>query len=213
MRVQKTVIIYYKMCWNSRVSMNTFLISTFAVLLAYGNGNIDFFKVAFFMSFISLQFIEFMIWDKTLSNRLVSQIGLFLIMCQPILSILLINNKKIIIPVLLCYAIFLIILFTFICPLQNIDFRSIKAKNGHLSWKWLSFPIVVILIWMGFLLFKFIYNKEWILLAFMIILVLSSLLLFYKTETWGSMWCWVSNVIAIYLIYKIFANEFCLTSF
>jgi hypothetical protein len=197
------------MCWNETVSINTFLLSTFSVLLALGNNIISPTHALFYMSFMIMQFIEFLIWRKSFSNKTLSMIALIIILTQPIFSLLIIENYNYRINLLISYIIFIFLLLTIIKPWNAIDFRSIKALNGHLAWKWLNFPFYVIVIWMFFFFIGFVLNKRLITGSLVLSMVIISYLLFYKTETWGSIWCHMSNIIAIVLIYYVFKKEFC----
>ena len=61
------------MCWNQYVSLNTFLFSTFILLLIFYNNKYSIYKIKelnniyayfFLMSFITMQLIEFFIWKN-----------------------------------------------------------------------------------------------------------------------------------------------------
>jgi hypothetical protein len=41
------------------------------------------------------------------------------------------------------------------------------------------------------------------------IFLIVSVILFKETKTWGSMWCWISNVASFHLILRVFYNDFC----
>lgn len=196
------------MCWNASVSLNTFLLSTFSVLLALMNNIIEPIRALFYMSFFIIQFMEFLIWKQMFSNKLLSIITFIIIFLQPIFSLILINDKNLLFLLLILYLLFIIILLI-IKPLNKIDFRSIKAKNGHLAWKWLNFPIYIIIIWALFFLIRFIIEKNYIGIIFIISTIVLSYITYYKYETWGSIWCWVANIIALFLIYKVFKKEIC----
>ena len=136
------------MCWNASVSLNTYIFGLFASSFAYYNGATDLLGFLLFQSFIIMQLIEYFIWSKTFSNRLLSQIALFAILCQPVLNILKIQKMPKLIPYLLvAYFIFIIIVYTIITPLNTLEFSSVPSKNGHLAWKWFSWNIYIIVIW------------------------------------------------------------------
>ena len=72
------------MCWNQYVSINTFIFSIFVLILIAFNNKYSPYKVKefdsifvyiFFISFISMQLIEFFIWrnleDKKLNKHLI----------------------------------------------------------------------------------------------------------------------------------------------
>jgi len=198
------------MCWNASVSLNTFVFSVFALLFSYFNGEAKIIGVIFYLSFIIMQLIEYFVWSKTYSNRLLSQIALLVIFFQPILNILNIEEKPELIPyLLLTYFIFVIIVYTCIIPLNTVNFSMVPSKNGHLSWKWLNFNLLIILIWFVFLSSRWIIDKMYITLIFITIFLIISIILYKDTQTWGSMWCWVCNFSSFYLILKVFYKDIC----
>jgi hypothetical protein len=155
-----------------------------------------------------MQLIEYFIWKKNFSNKLLSQIAYIFILAQPLFGILMIDNIKLKNISLICYIIFLIILFI-INPWSSIEFKMEKASNGHLSWKWLNIPSFMLIIWLLFLSLKSIISKDWISVFSMNTFAIISYILFYKTLTWGSLWCWISNILALYLIGDVFYHDFC----
>ena len=195
------------MCWNASISINTFLFSTFAVILAFGNNILSLVQVFFYMSFISMQFIEYLIWSKTFSNKSLSIAALLLILLQPVCSSICIKDKNLLVPLLIGYSIFVAYIFT---RWNTIDFRSIKSSNGHLSWKWLDFPLICVLIWMFFFFISFIINKTYLMFILVLIVVVVCYVLFRDTQTWGSLWCWIVNIMAIVLLYFVFAKDICI---
>ena len=198
------------MCWNASVSLNTYIFGLFASSFAYYNGITNILGFIFYQSFIIIQLIEYFIWSKTFSNKLLSQIALFFILCQPILNIIKIETLPEIIPYLLiAYFVFIIILYTIIIPLNTIQFSSVQSKNGHLSWKWLNWNIYIIAIWYAFLSLRWIIDKMYLTLIFVTIFLIISIILYKETNTWGSMWCWISNIISFYFILAVFYKDFC----
>ena len=199
------------MCWNASVSLNTFVFSVFALLFSYYNGEAKIIGVIFYLSFIIMQLIEYLVWSKTfsISNRLLSQIALLVIFFQPIFNILNIDEKKDLIPYLLIAYIIFALPYIIIIPLNSAEFSMVPSKNGHLSWKWLNFNLLIILIWFIFLSSRWIIDKMYITLIFVAIVLIISIILFRDTRTWGSMWCWICNFISFYLILSVFYNNMC----
>ena len=198
------------MCWNASVSLNTYIFGLFASSFAYYNGTTDLLGFLLFQSFIIMQLIEYFIWSKTFSNSLLSQIALFAILCQPVLNILKIQKMPKLIPYLLvAYFIFIIIVYTIITPLNTLEFSSVPSKNGHLAWKWFSWNIYIIVIWFAFLSVRWIIDKMYIILAFVTTALIISIILYKETKTWGSMWCWIANIISFYIIGLVFYRDFC----
>jgi hypothetical protein len=198
------------MCWNASVSLNTYALGLFASLFSYYNGFDNILSVIFYQSFIIIQLIEYFIWTKTFSNKLLSQIGLFIIICQPILNIIKIEQLPEVIPyILIAYIIFIVILYTHVLPLNTVNFSTLPSKNGHLSWKWLNWNIYIIFIWYAFLSIRWIIDKMYPVLTIISTLLIITLILYKDTNTFGSLWCWTINIISFYLIFQVFYKDFC----
>ena len=198
------------MCWNASVSLNTYIFGLFASLFSYYNGFGNILSVIFYQSFIIMQLIEYFIWTKAFSNKLLSQIGFFVIMCQPIFNIIKIEQLPQVIPyILAAYIIFIVILYTFIVPFNTIDFSMVPSKNGHLSWKWLDLNIYIIFIWYAFLSIRWIIDRMYLVLTIITALLIITLVLYKDTNTFGSMWCWTANIISFYLIFEVFYKNIC----
>jgi hypothetical protein len=198
------------MCWNASVSLNTYLLGLFASIFSYYNGIGNFLSVLFYQSFIIIQLIEYFIWTKTFSNRLLSQIAFIIIYFQPILNIIKIEKNKKLIPYLLvAYITFIIILYTAFIPLNTINYSSVPSKNGHLSWNWLDINIYIIFIWYAFLSIRWIIDKMYLTLIFVTIFLIITIILYKDTNTFGSIWCWACNIISFYLIFAVFYKDYC----
>jgi hypothetical protein len=198
------------MCWNASVSLNTYIFGLFASLFSYYNGFGNILSVIFYQSFIIMQLIEYFVWTKSFSNKLLSQIGLFVIMCQPIFNIIKIEQSPQVIPyILAAYIIFIVILYTFIVPLNTVIFSTVPSKNGHLSWKWLDLNIYIIFIWYAFLSIRWIIDRMYLVLTIITALLIITLVLYKDTNTFGSMWCWTANIISFYLIFEVFYKNIC----
>ena len=197
------------MCWNSKVSLNTFLFSLFGISFAYFNNVIDIFIYLFFLSFISIQLVEYFTWkninDKKM-NTFLSQIALFLIIIQAPLFIF---SRKIT-NELKAFLIGLYIFFIIFCILNyTIDFSMKKAINGHLAWNWLNFPLSIILIWVTFSFGLILYEERYIEFILYLLLFLTIYYTYYKYNTWGSLWCWIANLLALKLIIQVFLDYKC----
>jgi len=198
------------MCWNASVSLNTYALGLFASSLSLYNGDSNIRGFIFYNSILIIQLIEYFIWSKTFSNRLLSQIALFVILCQPILNIIKIERQPELVPYLLAgYLLFIIIVYTTLRPLNTIDFSSVPSKNGHLAWNWFDWNIYMIIIWYIFMSSRWIIDNMYFTLVVITIFLIVSIILFKETKTWGSMWCWLANVVSFYLILRVFYNDFC----
>jgi len=196
------------MCWNPKVSLNTFLFSLFGISFALFNNVIGIFDFLWFLSFISMQLLEYFTWnnlhDKKM-NTFLSKIGLFLIFIQIPLFILacrpLENKFKfILIGLYLAFSLFCMWYFT-------IDFSMNKAPNGHLAWNWLNFPTVICFIWLSFIFGLYAYQKQYLKFSIYLIVILAIYYTYYKTNTWGSLWCWIANILSLKLILQVFFSS------
>ena len=192
------------MCWNQKISLNTFLLSLFGISFAYFNHVINFYEYLLFLSFISMQLLEYFAWgnlNNKKMNILLSKIGLFLIFLQPIFFTLSYNmDNKIKTWIIALYLVFIIF-----CVLYfPIDFSMNKAPNGHLAWNWLNFHPIIIFIWLAYSYGLFLYKKQYFEFSMYLIIFLAIYYTYYKTNTWGSLWCWLANLLAVQLIIKVF---------
>ena len=203
------------MCWNASVSLNTYIFGFFASLFSYFNRNVNGItstqSLIFYHSIIIVQLIEYFIWSKTFSNMLLSQIAFLVIYLQPIFNITQINSRPELIPYLLfAYNVFVGIVYTFIIPLNTVDFSTVPSKNGHLSWNWLNVNIYIIFIWHAFLSSRWIIDKMYPLFIFATVFLIVTIILYKDTNTWGSLWCWIVNLISFYLVLSVFYDELCI---
>jgi hypothetical protein len=196
------------MCWNSKVSLNTFLFSSFGIAFAYFNHVINIYELLFLFSFMSMQLVEYFTWenlnDKKI-NTLLSQIAAFLIFIQVPLFIQAKYNG----PYKIGLIGFYILLYLLCIYKIKIDYSMTKAENGHLAWNWLDFPIFIYIIYFSFGLGILFYEKRYISFILYFIVISAIYYTYYKTKTWGSLWCWISNIIALKLIAQVFYKDMC----
>jgi hypothetical protein len=204
------------MCWNQYVSINTFLFGVFVLLLIsfynkYSNYKIDEFKnpytYFFIMSFITMQFIEFVLWrnlDNNFINKLMSILGSLLLVIQPIASLTMLHNIELRNKLLIIYS---IPSFSyFIYKLLNKKFYTTISKNGHLKWNWASdinHNFLFYLFYLFFLYFSLFINKNY--MGILLTLPLFGLFyyLYYNDGSAGSLWCWSINIIMLYYLIKL----------
>jgi hypothetical protein len=113
------------MCWNENVSLNTFLFSSFVLLLIFYNNTYTQYKIKhfnsawdyfFFISFISMQLIEFFIWrniNNTFYNHIFSTMAALLIFIQPVISLMLLPDISLRNNLLVTYSVFFIPYFIY----------------------------------------------------------------------------------------------------
>ena len=205
------------MCWNQYISFNTFIFGVFVLLLIafnnkYSNYKLNEFKsiyVYFFiMSFVLMQFIEFILW-RNLKNQLINKImsifGALLLLIQPIVSLTMLNNINLRNKLLFIYSISSFIYFLY--QLMNHTFSTTVSKMGHLKWNWNNsskeFSFFVYTFYLFFLYFSLFYNKNYI--PIMLTLPLFFIIFYFlnKDGSAGSLWCWSVNITLLYFLIKL----------
>ena len=158
------------MCWNESVSLNTFLFSSFVLILIIYNNCCTKYKIQelnntwmyiFFASFIFMQLIEFFIWkniNNKFYNNLFSITGVLLLFIQPVASIMILENIELRNLLLTSYLSIAIPYLIYIFCTKYI--HSVVSKYGHLKWIVFQNPSIVWIIWLFFFLFSFVHEKN-----------------------------------------------------
>ena len=193
------------MCWSAKVSLNTFIYGFISAIIVYALNVIPLHVIIILMSFTSMQLLEYFTWtymDNKKINKILSYIGLLLIIIQIFLINYLSPNKQN--SNILLRALFIILVFFMIFQFKNITFKMTVAENGHLLWHWLDLPILWIIIGISLYLIPsyLTKTKNYLPFYFMLITVIISLYYYYKYKTWGTLWCYFSNIAWIFLIIK-----------
>ena len=205
------------MCWNPDISINTFLFSCFTLLFIYITNTYTKYKTPFFdnplvyffiFSVVSMQLIEFFLWrnlKNKFMNEYLSKLASFVIILQPFFLILLIPILKIRYFMLSFYLFFMAAFLMYKKIYSPINFHTSVEKNGHLSWDFLrhkGYEYIVDIAYLFFYLSTvFILNNP-LLYIFLIPSFLISIF-YFKYNTFGSMWCWISNLFLLYFIINI----------
>uniref|UniRef100_A0A6C0E028 Uncharacterized protein n=1 Tax=viral metagenome TaxID=1070528 RepID=A0A6C0E028_9ZZZZ len=202
------------MCWNEHVSLNTFLFSSFVLLLIIYNNEYTKYKIQelnnpyiyiFLASFIFMQLIEFFIWrniNNSVYNNIFSIFGILLIFfMQPLASLMILKNiqlRNLLIMIYLSFAIpFSIYKFS------TTHIHSVLSKRGHLNWKFFGPDPFIFLFWLFFLLFIFFYEKIWVGIIFGVLSLVVVAINFMNDGSAGSIWCWSVNSIMIYYAFYL----------
>lgn len=190
------------MCWNANVSLQTFLFSTIPLVLCYYLKLIPFSVYITFQTFVTIQLIEYFLWTylHTPWNAFFSKMGFFFIMLLVWNSIYFssIPYKTYILGIYLCF-----VAYTLTYP---IHFHTSIAKNKHLSWDWLNYPLPIVFIWAMFFVLPALKSPN-IIAVYTGITFFITLYAYYSSNTFGSMWCWVGNLNSLYM-YALLANYF-----
>ena len=195
------------MCWNSRISMYTFIFSTTPLILCLYFNLIPIKQYLIYQTFFSMQLIEYFLWKKLKNkywNHFFSIIGFILIILLSGFSIYG-NDNKYTLYVLILYFLFVFyVLFTI-----HIEFNTTIAPNKHLAWNWLKLPLYIFIIWTLFFMYSSIYsiyNSNYTnikIIIFTAFIYLFSLYFYYDSNTFGTIWCWIANANAIYFYYLL----------
>ena len=206
------------MCWNKEISLNTFLFSSFILLLIIYNNKYTQYKIKelnnvwvylFFVSFILMQIIEYFIWrniDNHFYNKLFTTAALILLFFQPIATNMLITNK--VVQRILLFLYLAVSIPFIISRIQTRNINSTVSKLGHLHWNMIvdtnnNIDKFILLLWFVFFLFPLFYQGKIYGFLFGVITLLIIAYNYYKDKTIGSMWCWVVNSIMIYYAFYL----------
>jgi hypothetical protein len=214
------------MCWNETISLNTFLFSSFVLILIMYNNYFTKYKIhelhnkwiyLFIASFVFMQLLEFFIWrniDHPFYNNVFSILATLLLLIQPMISIMIVTNIKL--RNLLLSAYLLLVIPFSIYKFSTRYIHSVKSESGHLRWKFFETTPFIWGIWLFFFLFSFIYKKNWGGLVFGLVTLVIAFINYKQDHTMWSMWCWIVNAMLIYyaiylLVYLPFAekNDIC----
>jgi hypothetical protein len=197
------------MCWNAEVSLQSFLIGFTATIVAYQNG-LSFPMTLFCLTIVCMQLIEYVVWSNITNKDVVFRASLaaaFLLFLQPIASLTTLPMSQAV-PFLLLYVglAFTGLLLKRDEPLKD-QYNMYRGENGHLVWNWLQRDwktVLSLVVYFIFLLFPLLIQKHYELLFLATSTLGLSLYSFYRSNTWGSMWCWIVNYIVVGISIKTF---------
>lgn len=195
------------MCWNAEVSLSTFLVSFASVLVLYYAGY-DIFALAFIMSFIIIQLLEFFMWTYIKQPDILRVFGIIsfvLIFIQPIIVLYFAKYAHLIKYYLISQLTLLIVCILFFnLRLSSFSFLPYVAKNHHLSWNWTTYDNIYITlffyIYLLFFLGSMLLKKYYFFFAISVFTLLFSMYNYSEYKTASSMWCWIANFIVIIVL-------------
>jgi len=189
------------MCYSAKVSLTTFIYGCIAAILVYYLNVIPLHTIIIMMSFTIMQFIEFLTWtyyDNPTINRYLSMLSFATIVLQLILLNYYLPKKKT--SRILLISLFIFAILFIIIQLKYVDFRMRRGDNKHLAWYWLDLPILWIIIGLSYYLIPTYFTKNKLGFIFTITILMTSLYYYWKYKTWGSMWCYFSNIGWVFLL-------------
>jgi hypothetical protein len=203
------------MCWNENISLNTFIFGTTTMLFIWYNNTYTQYKTSdfvdarvylLFLSFTSMQLLEYFLWKSIhnkdrVMNKVFSILGWILIrICQPSVALLLIPQKYSLMKYTLAIMYFLALIMTLLYV--PIVFKTTIHEKGHLYWNWIVLGNYEQLI---FVLYSIIFFT--LFLTYPFITTFGTLFLLYSyfvyDGNFGTMWCWLSNSILMYYLFKL----------
>ena len=206
------------MCWNAEVSLNTFIFSSFVLLLIIYNNTYTKYKIKeltvnayiFLMSFILMQLLEYFIWrniNNAYYNNIFSLCASFIIVVQPVASLMMLTNETLKTSMIFMYL-FLAIPYSIYQYSINKIYSSVTPM-GHLNWHFFNGNLIETickwLVYLFFFLFSLFYNGNYVGLIFGISILSLSIYNYYKDVSITSMWCWLINSIMVYYaVYLLF---------
>lgn len=210
------------MCWNASVSINTFLFSSFVLALIVYNNSYTKYKIQevndtwmylFILSFVFMQLIEFFLWrniNNKFYNNLFSICAVLLLICQPIASLMMLQNVSLR-NMLLCVYLLGALSYS-IYQFSTRHIHTTISKGGHLHWNFFTPYLIAWAFWLFFLFFSLFYEPKPTWFVFSLFTLYISYLNYRKDESLGTMWCWSINSIMIYyaaylLIYLPFLEK------
>ena len=197
------------MCWNQYVSLSTFAFSSFILTLLILNNKYSRYKIqsfqiyfAYFMfSIILMQLVEFFLWrnlNNPFYNKIFSTLGVLLLMFQPFMSLLTLEDPSLRKSLIAVYSISTAIYFIYTLLTHNI--HTTVSKKNNLLWNWnnRNNSVFVLVFYTFFLCFPVFIRKYYLFFFMILITLLVSLYYYSKDSTTGSMWCWIANIISLY---------------
>jgi hypothetical protein len=157
-----------------------------------------------------MQLIEYVVWtyglistDRSAAvNYTASIAAAYLLVAQPIAAILSQSTKNAAITTNLLIAYIIIAAIYLLYRSNNPpEYKMEKGSDGHLVWKWIGHDYktyIGLAIYFVFLFTPFILTKKIDgVFAVVLLTLLGSLYSYWRAGTWGSMWCWMINLVVI----------------
>jgi hypothetical protein len=191
------------MCWSAEVSLNTFIFALISFCIVISFNRFPMINAFIVLSISLMQLYEYFVWKNIHNKKTIhylSFFGPFVILLQVLLlnyAFLKDNERNI--------AILLILIIATICMIYNYKnnkFDMEVGENKHLIWYWADLPAILLLFICFFYLYPLTTKENIIPFIYGLITLLISFYYYYKYKTWGTMWCYFSNLIWIVLIIK-----------
>jgi hypothetical protein len=191
------------MCWSAEVSLNTFILGLISFCIVVSFNRFPMINAFIVLSITLMQLYEYFVWKNIHDKKIIHNLSFFgpLVILLQVLLInyaFLKNNERNI-------SILLIIIIAIICMIYNYKnnkFDMEVGENKHLIWHWADLPAILLILICFFYLYPLTTKQNIIPFIYGLITLLISFYYYYKYKTWGTMWCYFSNLIWIVLIIK-----------
>ena len=206
------------MCWNADISINTFLFMCLGLLFVFITNTFTKYKSHTFdnpivcvllLNVAGVQLAEFFLWRNLKNNSLnetFSRVIANLIAIQPATLMLMIPNRSLRYGMLLLYALYIIGFVLYKNSYSPMKLHTSVGKNGHLIWEWLNYKeneVILFFAYLTFYLAALFSINNFLIMLFALTSMIMSLIFYYKHNTFGTMWCWSSNLFMLYFIVDI----------
>jgi hypothetical protein len=189
------------MCWNAEVSLITFIYGAISALICLYLQTMPVSVIIICLAFTTMQLLEYFAWtyiDNKVAIYYLSIIGMLLIFMQQFLMCYYVTDKVLQQILLKVFFVYIIIYCIFILP--KIKFNMKKGANGHLEWDWAKMPPLFLFVGLMFYFVPILLGKNYVGTFFNGLFISLSLYFYYKYNTWGTMWCYFSNIFWVFLI-------------
>jgi hypothetical protein len=192
------------MCWNAEVSLNTFIFAFVSLIIVVFLNKMDRIDILISLSISIMQLFEYFTWKNIHNKKIIYYLSLIAGPLIILSQILLINygflrgTERIIAFVLIFIVCFMCMIYNY----YNNKFDMKVGENGHLIWYWADVPPILLLFMFIFYLYPLSRKENKFSFITASIFLLISLYYYYKYKTWGTMWCYFSNLVWMVLILK-----------
>jgi len=190
------------MCYNSTVSLNTFLFGLGVAIFAILSNKIKNKRsIIIFLSITLMQLLEYFAWTYYGNKKIIkilSILGLLLLLIQIILLNYYFPDKQTSKILLISIAIFVLLFIIFQLP--KVNFNMTVGKNKHLIWHWLDLPIIWLVFIIMFYIIPLLYLNNYLSTFFAIFMLFTSIFFYWRYKTWGTMWCYFLNLYWLFLL-------------
>lgn len=184
------------MCWNEKISIGTFIFALSTTFLLWYLDSHPITYLWFLLAFSSMQLVEGLFWRGSVSARVASGLVIVVLFLQ---LVLLMYHLK---PAFWKIGIVLSLIWLIVSLVYTNGKRVVVAENGHLDWPVIHIPFLV-LVWTLLYFYPPVQQRNWKFVLFNTVLYSVSFYMFWSSSTFGSMWCWVSNMCYLIIIVQV----------